>query len=494
MIEKSVETLIVYAKTHFDLDEEDALFKRNLLLSRFGAKEPYEGELDRAGIAALKLPDEALAPLMEDLAARGLDEAAIEQETTWAMGVLSPLPSEVNHAFWALYADSPKKATDYLYRLSIENDYVKKSKIDKNILWEADFPEGSSLSISINLSKPEKNNKDIAKLVHSVSTSYPKCALCHENLGFWGEGKRPARENIRMIPLTLAGQRWYLQYSPYGYFDEHLICLYDEHVPMRVCRENFAAELSFVEQFPHYFIGSNSDLPIVGGSILNHEHFQGGLPKMPLLKAEPREEVGVFDGIRLEIVDFYDTVLRLHGKDKEKLLDLAEKILLAWRAYDDPTRDILSHDGEGQHSTATSLAEKRGDEYFLWLILRNNRCDERYPDGIFHAHPEYHAIKKEGIGLIEAAGLFILPPRLKRQMAAVEDVLSGKTSFEEAVSLSPDLSAFKGMVETCEKKGMSAREYINDTCRGILRNVAVFKEGEDGQAGLRAFLERSLRA
>ena len=491
MIEKTVAELMCFASSHWGLDPLDKIYLQNYVLRELKLVAPYEGEIDEAEIASLEVPDRFVeAIIRHGVEALGLDEGEAERKAEAIMGLLSPLPSVVTKTFDLAYENSPKEATDYLYRLSIASHYVQKTKDDRNEVYEATFPEGSKLEISINLSKPEKNNKDIAKLVGAVSSSYPKCLLCLENLGFEGNAKKAPRGNIRIIPLTLNGERWYLQYSPYGYFDEHCILFHENHVPMEISKRIFACLIDFVDLFPHYFIGSNSDLPIVGGSILDHEHFQGGLHLLPIFFAPTKEKIALkkHPGLELEIVDFYDTVLKITGEDKEKILSLAEEITLAWRGYGDPSLDIIASDEAGQHSTVTPLVRKTETGYEFFLILRNNRCDETYPGGIFHAHPEYAHIKQEGIGLIEAAGRFILPARLLRQSALVEDIVKKGTKKEDYLQEHPDLAGFDLMVETLKTRGISARTYMGEICRNILCNVAVFKDDAEGQAGLSRFL------
>jgi UDPglucose--hexose-1-phosphate uridylyltransferase len=494
MIEKTIKEAIFYAEKHLDLREEDVDYFTNLLLAHFHASAPYEGTIDEEKIAQYSLPD----PIVNDIIAHdvslGMDEGEAERDAIYVLGLLSPTPHEVDDAFNALYDIAPEKATEYLYQLSIANDYIAKSKVDQNLYWDAHYEKGSPLEISINLSKPEKNNKDIAKLKTMKATGYPKCLLCKENVGFEGSASHPARENIRFVPVMLGGETWYLQYSPYVYYSHHCIVFYSQHVPMLIAPRILNCLLDFVEIFPHFFIGSNSDLPIVGGSILNHEHFQGGGHLLPLLRAGDKEVIFTSSkGSVLSIVDFYNTALKIEGKDREDVWALASKILTFWRQYDDPENQILSHEGEESHSTCTPFARKTEKGYAIYLILRNNICTKDYPDGLFHAHPEYHHIKKEGIGLIEAAGLFILPARIKREMSEVEDAVKRNLSEKEYLALYPDLSIFGAMVKELKETGESAETYINNVCREILRNVAVFKDDEKGQRGLHKFLKEALK-
>ncbi len=491
-LSKLIKEALVYACSHSLVEEEDAVYLENLLLRHFSCFPPYKGEIEERKIASYPLPDPLLKALREELLKQGKSEAEIEDEGAFLLGMLTPSPSQVTSTFLDYYSRSSKAATDYLYNLGVLNHYIAKSHIDKNICYVKDFAPDPYLEITINLSKPEKNNKDIAKLLSqpkSGAEKYPLCPLCRENLGYPGINGHAPRENLRFIPLHLDGERWYLQYSPYGYFDQHCILFYEKHVPMEVSRRIFSKELAFVDLFPHFFIGSNSDLPIVGGSILNHEHFQGGLHRLPLFHCAPKREVPTpsYPSCQLEVMDFYDTVLRISSAEKEELLDLAEAILLRWEDYDDPGRGILSHTEGKRHNTATSLAEKKDGRYFLYLILRNNRCDEAYPDGIFHAHPEYFHVKKEGIGLIEAAGRFILPPRLLRQRKLIEDGIKEGKDDSAIVLENPELASFAPMMDAL-RGGMGWQDYYAGVCRNILQNVAVYKNDPEGEKGLGEFL------
>lgn len=494
MLQKTLKEFVCYAKTHLFLGEEDAIYFSNILLHEYGLASPYEGEIDEKRIASLEVPDSLIEELQKDLAANGVDEAESERAGDFVLGLLSPIPSQTEKMFLDIEKEKgAKDALNWLYKLSIDNYYFQKTKVDRNLLWEATFEKGSSLLISINLSKPEKNNKDIAKLLKVQSVDYPKCALCEENLGYYGDAKHAARTNIRFVSLNLAGEEWFLQYSPYGYFPKHLIAFEKKHTPMAICKKTFTRLFDFVDRFPFFYIGSNSDLPIVGGSILNHEHFQGGEAILPLLKAPKKEIVyKTPKGSELSILDFYITALCIEGKDREDIEALGDKILQAWRPYSDPKCDIISGVGEKRHNTITPFAQKNGDTYRLIIGLRNNRTTEEYPDGIFHAHREYHPIKKEGIGLIEAAGLFILPARLLRQQKEVDDVTNRGLSKEEALMLYPDIEPFFPMIEKMKIDKISSKEYINNVCQGILQNVAVYKDDANGYQGLHRFLEEVL--
>lgn len=494
MLNKSIEELLVFALSHLDLKEEDVDYYRNLLLGKYNLDTPYEGELDINHINSLSLPDEIFSSLIADFKSIGYEDHDAELETTYCFGLVSPTPSYVNRYCHALIDQGKaKEATSYLYNLSIENNYIAKSKVDKNIVFEANYKDGPSLDISINLSKPEKNNKDIAKLVGAKSTGYPKCLLCKENLGFKGNLKHPARENIRYIDLNLGEEKWFLQFSPYVYYSNHCIVFYEKHDFMEISPRIFRKLFEIVDIFPHYFIGSNSDLPIVGGSILNHEHFQGGAHIMPVMKAKDKIVIKDENGLKVSILDFYDSVIKLTSTSKEDILTAASKIEAAWKHYDNPSLDIISYEGETKHSTVTPIVRKIDDKYEMFIILRNNRCDDKYPTGIFHAHPEYAHIKHEGIGLIEAAGYFILPARLVRQSKEVEDCIARKLTNLEAIKEYPDLDIFTDMLDRMRNENLTSRGYIADICRNILKNVAVFKDNDESVKAFKSFIEGALR-
>ncbi len=491
MIEKTINELIYYAKTHLEMDEEDEIYFKNILLHLFDKDTPYAGEIDKKKIASLAVPD----TLIQDIIDYEVKEKCISEEEAFLkadfiLGLLSPTPSKVYEKF-SLYFMAGKglNAMNYLYDLSIANGYFQKTKVDQNLEWDATFSDGPSLKITINLSKPEKNNKDIAKLLTKVSSDYPKCRLCHDNLGFYGDAKKPARSTIRFVPLYLAGEKWYFQYSPYGYFKKHGICFKDEHTPMHIEHKTFIRLLDFVDLFPSFFLGSNSDLPIVGGSILDHEHFQGGLPVLPIFNAKNLEEVYHSKlNTSVSILDFYLSVLKIEGKNKNDVIAQADKILDNWLVYDDLENEIISNENGTRHNAITLIANKVDGKYNLYLLLRNNRTNEQYPEGIFHAHPEYFSIKHEGIGLIEAAGLFILPARLKRQIQEAKE--SANMEEKEYLAKYPDMKDFSALISAI-KEGKSAEEYINNVCRNILRNVAVFKDTPKGKEGFHKFVKKT---
>ncbi len=343
---------------------------------------------------------------------------------TELMGCLTPRPSQVIQTFQEKYARSPQKATDWYYRFSQDTDYIRRYRIAKDLKWTASTPYGQ-LDITINLSKPEKDPKAIAAATEAPQKGYPKCQLCRENEGYTGRADHPARQNHRIIPITLGGQPWFLQYSPYVYYNEHCIALNSAHTPMKIDRAAFSKLLDFVKLFPHYFIGSNADLPIVGGSILSHDHFQGGRYTFAMERAPVEHSVSFAGYPEVEggIVKWPMSVIRLRSPDDGQLVALADQILTAWRGYTDASAFIFAHTNGQPHNTITPIARMREGAFELDLVLRNNITTSAYPMGVYHPHPELHHIKKENIGLIEVMGLAVLPPRLKGEMASLAHTL-----------------------------------------------------------------------
>ena len=374
-----------------------------------------------------------LAPILEEL----LDDAYVrgvlaensvvyrDLLDTELMGRLTPRPSEVRDLFQRNYERDPRMATDWYYNFSQNTNYIRRDRIAKDIQWKAPTPYGD-LDITINLSKPEKDPKAIAAAKNLPASAYPRCQLCAENEGYAGRVNHPARQNHRIVPITINGSPWFLQYSPYVYYNEHCICFNSQHVPMKIDRACFSKLLDFVGQFPHYFVGSNADLPIVGGSILAHDHFQGGRYEFAMAKA-PVETPFTFPGfedVEAGIVKWPMSVVRLTAKEPERLVELADKILAAWRGYTDEGAFIYAETEGEPHNTITPIARKRGERFELDLVLRNNITTQEHPLGVYHPHAELHHIKKENIGLIEVMGLAVLPARLKEELAAVADALA----------------------------------------------------------------------
>lgn len=499
------EKLLKYAETFLHLNPRDEIYFRNLLLRELKLDAPCETAPDLTYIEKLDVPDEIVAELEDYATENGIvKEEEKELFSGYIMGFLSPLPSKVNEEFLRLKEkDGIKAACDYFYSLSVKNDYVKKTAIAKNLKWEyAD--DDRTLEITVNLSKPEKDNKDIAKLLtKKVETGYPKCRLCKENEGFKGNLNYPPRENIRTVSLTLGGEKWFVQYSPYAYYNEHLIAISENHTPMHIKADTVEKVLDFVDFFPNYMIGSNAALPIIGGSILNHEHFQGGGHLMPMHKAGVKTAYYCKDFPALEIgrTDWYNSALRIKGSDRKAIVALAKRIIVAWETFTCADCGIYAETDGVRHNSLSPIARKDGDTYILDIILRNNLTTEEFPDGVFHAHPEYHNIKKEGIGLIEAMGLFVLPGRLKKQLAMIADILSDKARYDkDALSdkenylyahrdMIADLMRERGDEPLSEAAAAEVvKNRVNAVCKNILINTAVFKDDENGNKGFEKFL------
>ena len=406
-----------------------------------------------------------------------------------------PRPSEITEAFYKKYECSPKEATDWYYGFSGDTNYIRRDRIAKDRKWTVETEYGT-IDITINLSKPEKDPKAIAAAGKAKASGYPKCLLCAENEGYAGRLDHPARQNHRIIPIELGGQDFFLQYSPYVYYNEHCIVFNKKHIPMHIDRQAFTNLLDFVTVFPHYFVGSNADLPIVGGSVLSHDHYQGGNYEFAMARAEVETEFTVpgYEDIEAGIVKWPMSVIRLKGSDRERIIDLAELILNKWRGYDDPEAFIL-HETDGEkHSTITPIARRRGMDYELDLVLRNNITTDKNPLGVFHPHAEKHHIKKENIGLIEVMGLAVLPARLKDEMAAVEEgLLNGSDLSENPKTASHAEWAEAIKAEHPEMNAGNAGEILQNEVgkvfAGVLEDAGVFKRTDDGKAAFMRFID-----
>ena len=438
-----------------------------------------------------------LAGLLEDAVSRGLcadNITARDLFDTKLMGLLTPMPREVRRTFLEKYRQSPEAATDWYYRFSRDTDYIREYRIRKDMRWKYSSEYGE-LDITINLSKPEKDPRAIAAARNAPQSGYPKCQLCAENEGYAGRMNHPARQNHRIIPVSVAGEPWYFQYSPYVYYNEHCIVFNEEHVPMVIDRAAFRKLLDFVTVFPHYFVGSNADLPIVGGSILSHEHFQGGRYVFAMERAEAEHSLE-FDGyedIRAGIVKWPMSVIRLRGADRERLAELADRILRCWRSYSDPDCFIFAETGGTPHNTITPIARRRGEDYELDLVLRNNITTEEHPLGVFHPHADKHHIKKENIGLIEVMGLAVLPARLRTELHALKDaILSGADlRVDETLAKHADwAAALKAQYTFTEDNTMDI--LLQETGRvfsAVLEDAGVYKRDDAGRSGFLRFVE-----
>ncbi|MBO5245918.1 MAG: UDP-glucose--hexose-1-phosphate uridylyltransferase [Eubacterium sp.] len=439
-IEKNILALVDYAMATGLVDASDKVFTVNRLLELFALDEISEEAL-REWESAERMTQESAEDALEQILGELCDaayEAGITTENsvvyrdlfdTKMMSLLMPRPSEVIRNFKDLYENTSAQAvTDYFYKLSCDSNYIRRYRIKKDLKWTADTEYGT-LDITVNLSKPEKDPKAIAAAKLAKQSGYPKCLLCRENEGYAGRVNHPARQNHRIIPVTINQSDWCFQYSPYVYYNEHCIVFNSQHIPMKIERATFGKLLDFVEQYPHYFVGSNADLPIVGGSILSHDHFQGGHYEFAMAKAPVEKEISFegFSDIRAGIVKWPMSVIRLNGADKERLIELADKILVAWRGYTDEAAFIYAQTDGEPHNTITPIARMRDGQFELDLVLRNNITTEEHPLGVYHPHAKLHHIKKENIGLIEVMGLAVLPARLKDEIAGLaEAILAGK--------------------------------------------------------------------
>ena len=496
MIYKAIDRLIGYGLKKGLLEKEDIDYTRNRLLYTL-CLPSYEGNGE---VVECK---EELVCILSDTIQYALDTGLVsdsitEQDLfdTKVMDCILGRPSEIVRKFDELLKKSPKEATDWYYDFSKATNYIREDRIIKDVKWQADSPYGK-LDITINLSKPEKDPKAIAAAKKLVQTGYPKCLLCRENEGFAGDMNKPARENHRLIPLTLSGENYFLQYSPYVYYNEHCIILNERHVPMKIDRAVFLKLLEFTEKFPHYMAGSNADLPIVGGSILTHDHFQGGNYEFPMARAGLREEVQFkgYEDIRAGVVDWPMSVIRLTGKDYKKISELADKILGIWRGYSDEAVDVLAESDGEPHNTITPIARRRGDDFEIDLVLRNNRTTEEYPLGIFHPHDKLHHIKKENIGLIEVMGLAVLPGRLKSEMDSLRTaLLEGKDIREDEVLGKHADWVDEFMVKHKDFNKDNAKEIIRQEIglvfSEVLTDAGVYKDDEKGRKGILRFIER----
>ena len=409
------------------------------------------------------------------------------------MDLVTPCPSQVNRDFWDTYAQSPEQAIADFYQLSQKNDYIKLKAIAKNIAYRVSSDYGE-LEITINLSKPEKDPKEIAAAKLVKSSNYPQCQLCMENEGYHGRVNHPARSNHRIIRFDISGQEWGFQYSPYAYFNEHCIFLDSKHRPMGISRQSFERLLAIVEQFPGYFAGSNADLPIVGGSILTHDHYQGGRHVFPM-EVAPIQKSFTFEGfktVKAGIIQWPMSVIRLTSDSKEDLTELAEKILLAWRQYSDPSVQVLAESNGTPHHTITPIARKRDGQFELDLVLRDNQTSPEHPDGIYHPHKDVQHIKKENIGLIEVMGLAILPPRLKEEVEQVAAYLVGKdvsvADYHQAWA--DELKESHPNLTDKDQALNIVQESVGKIFARVLEDAGVYKQTEEGQAAFMRFVEQ----
>ena len=489
----AIGALTNYAISHGLAEEADRHYLVNALLEKLGLDD-YEtvGDVPFQGL------DDILDTLVDYAAEQGLlkSESITGRDLfdTALMGVVTPRPSEVIRTFRSLYGESPEKATDWFYRFSQDTNYIRATRVAKDIRWSVPSEFGD-IDISINLSKPEKDPRDIAAAKTAKQSAYPKCQLCLENEGYAGRMDHPARQNHRIIPVTINESHWGFQYSPYVYYNEHCIVLNGEHVPMKIDRAAFRKLFDFVGQFPHYFLGSNADLPIVGGSILSHDHFQGGRYEFAMAKApyESKFTIPGYEDVEAGIVHWPLSVIRLRGEDDERIIDLADHILQAWRGYTDEDAFVFAETDGEPHNTITPIARKRDGKFELDLALRNNITTDECPLGVYHPHAEYHHIKKENIGLIEVMGLAILPARLKSEMALLAECLTGENDLadypelEQHAEWAKDIAARRTDLSKDNVDDI-LKEEIGHVFVHVLEDAGVYKCTDEGRAAFRRFI------
>ena len=496
MVDREIQALVAYALDTGLIEPCERVWAVNALLEALGLDSYTEPETPPQ--RPVDLPA-VLTALMDDAHARGVlkEDSVVYRDLfdTKLMGVLTPRPAQVIAKFQALCAESPEQATDWYYKFSQDTNYIRRDRIARDVKWIAPTEYGD-LDITINLSKPEKDPKAIAAARNLPASAYPRCQLCAENEGYAGRVNHPARENHRIVPITINGSPWFLQYSPYVYYNEHCICLNSEHVPMKIDRACFAKLLDFVGQFPHYFVGSNADLPIVGGSILAHDHFQGGHYTFAMERA-PVETPFTFPGyedVKAGIVKWPMSVVRLTAADPARLIDLADKILCSWRGYTDEAAFIFAETDGEPHNTITPIARRRGSDYELDLVLRNNITTAEHPLGVYHPHAELHHIKKENIGLIEVMGLAVLPARLKEELSAVADALVSGANLraDERTAKHADwVDGFKSKYTITADNALDIVEKETGLVFAqVLEHAGVYKRTEEGKAAFLRFLEQ----
>ena len=493
-IQDEISRLLHFARQKGLIAPEDEVYAANRLLDVLHVEDYVPEEVDET----LETATPILECMLDYAAEKGLIEGTTDERDlfdTRIMDCVMPRPSEVVRQFHTRYETSPREATDYYYALSIASNYIRKARIDKNIAWKT-ATEFGDLDVTINLSKPEKDPRDIAKAKLAKAAGYPKCLLCRENEGYAGRVNHPARETHRLIPLDLAGHPWFLQYSPYTYYNEHCIVLNSDHVPMVISRETFENLTAFLEIFPHYFAGSNADLPIVGGSILSHDHYQGGRYTFAMERAAVEQEYTFanYPQVRAGRVKWPMSTLRLTSSDKDALVELATAILAAWRTYSDASVDILA-ETDAPHNTITPIARRRGTDYEFDLVFRNNRTTAEHPLGLFHPHAEVHHIKKENIGLIEVLGLAILPARLKSEMEQIRaELLRGTADIAGIADIEKHADWYRSVraahlsVTEGNVDGI-LRDEIGKVFLEVLTHAGVFKRDTAGMAAFDRWIE-----
>lgn len=493
MLFENIKKLVEYGIQTGLTPECERIYTTNLLLEIFSEDNYEDVDTDISNIDL----EQVLKTLLDEAVNRGIIEDSIVYRDlldTKMMNCLLPRPAQIQKEFQKKYNISPKTATDYYYKLSQDSDYIRRYRVKKDMKWKVDSPYGE-IDITVNLSKPEKDPKAIAAAKNAKTSSYPKCLLCMENEGYAGRVNHPARENHRIIPITINDSKWGFQYSPYVYYNEHCIVFNGQHIPMRIDRAAFIKLFDFVKLFPHYFLGSNADLPIVGGSILSHDHFQGGNYTFAMAKAPIEKAVTIpgYEDIEAGIVKWPLSVLRIRHKDEKRLIDLADHVLQNWRSYTDEAAFIFAETDGEPHNTITPIARKVGDTFELDLALRNNITTEEHPLGVYHPHAQYHHIKKENIGLIEVMGLAVLPSRLKQELELLADYIitgkdlrSGEVTAKHADWVDEFLPKYNAVTE--ENVMDILKEEVGIVFTHVLEDAGVYKCTPEGREAFMKFI------
>ncbi len=494
MLSDAIKKLVQYGISSGLTPECERIYTTNLLLDCFHEDEYVDTDCALQNI----ILEDVLKELLDEAVARNIiDDNIVSRDLfdTKLMNCLMPRPAQVQAEFWKRYEASPKEATDYFYKLSQDSDYIRRYRVCKDQKWTVDTDYGV-LDVTINLSKPEKDPKAIAAARNAKASSYPKCLLCIENEGYAGRTNHPARENHRIMPITVNDSKWGFQYSPYVYYNEHCIVFNGQHVPMKIEKNTFRKLFDFVKLFPHYFLGSNADLPIVGGSILSHDHFQGGNYTFAMAKAPFIKEFTIdgFEDVKAGIVKWPLSVIRLQGKDENRIIELADHILKAWRSYTDESAFIFAETDGQPHNTITPIARMHDDMYELDLTLRNNITTDEHPLGVYHPHAKLHHIKKENIGLIEVMGLAVLPARLKGEMELLAEYILEKKDIRsnEILEKHADwVEDFLPQYETITAENINSilQQEIGKVFCQVLEDAGVYKCTEQGLASFQKFID-----
>lgn len=495
MIQKNIRELVQYGLLTGLIEKEDQIYTTNRLLELFELDELEEVE------ESIEVTVDDLERILGEMLDYAYEKGILSENgvvyrdlfDTKIMSVLVPRPSEVIRQFYNKYGEDPQMATDYFYKLSQDTDYIRRYRIKKDQKWISSTKYGD-LDITINLSKPEKDPKAIAAAKNAKQSGYPKCLLCMENEGYAGRINHPARQNHRVIPVTINGSRWGFQYSPYVYYNEHCIVFNSKHIPMKIEHDTFCKLFDFVKQFPHYFVGSNADLPIVGGSILSHDHFQGGCYEFAMAKAPVERSFTVegFEDVEAGIVNWPMSVIRISHKDSDRLVALADVILERWRGYSDETVFLYAETDGEPHNTITPIARRRGDKFELDLVLRNNITTKEHPLGVYHPHANLHHIKKENIGLIEVMGLAVLPARLKGEMEHLAEAILSGTDIrkdEELAKHADWVEKFLPGYQNVNRENIMEilHKEIGNVFMQVLEDAGVYKRNEEGQKAFDRF-------